>query len=234
MIAYHQNVQSNRVDGFVIVRTRRQDERIQYLSDAKFPFVAFGRTEKIADYFFVDEDREHGMRLLAHHLADLGHQNISYISAPDHLMLTHYSLKGFREGLEEKGLQLSESRIAVGDMTQRSGYSQAMRFLDMPDPPTAIAACNDLMALGAISAAQERGLVVGKDIAITGFDNIPLAEYSHPQLTTIHQPIYQIGAMVCEMLIQHIQGKVLDKEQILLTPTLVVRQSCGVRYARGT
>jgi len=234
MIAYHENVQSYRVDGFVIVRTRCQDERIQYLSEAKYPFVAYGRTESSPNYFFVDEDSEYGMRLVAHHLADSGHQNIAFIAAPEYLMFSHYRLKGFREGLAEKGIQLDESKIVTGDMTQRSGFSHAMHFLDMPNPPTAIAACNDLMALGAISAAQERNLVVGKDIAITGFDNIPSAEYSHPPLTTIHQPIYQIGEMVCEMLINHIRGEALAEEQILLTPSLVVRQSSGAPYARGS
>ena len=95
----------------------------------------------------------------------------------------------------------------------------------MEDPPTAIVACNDLMALGAISAAQQLGLEVGEDIAITGFDNIPLAEHCHPPLTTVHQPIYQIGEMVCEMLIKQIRGEALEQDQIILQPSLMVRQS---------
>ncbi len=81
------------------------------------------------------------------------------------------------------------------------------------------------MALGAISAAQQLGLTVGKDVAITGFDNIPLAEHCHPPLTTVHQPIYQIGEMVCEMLIKQIRAEPLEQEQIILQPSLVVRQS---------
>jgi DNA-binding LacI/PurR family transcriptional regulator len=117
--------------------------------------------------------------------------------------------------------------IVTGDLTQRDGFRQASAILDQSDRPTAIAACNDLMALGAISAAQKHGLKIGSDIAITGFDNIPLAEHCHPPLTTVHQPIYQIGEMVCEMLIKCIQGKSLEQEQIILEPSLVVRQSSG-------
>jgi LacI family transcriptional regulator len=83
------------------------------------------------------------------------------------------------------------------------------------------------MALGAISAAQERGLVIGKDIAITGFDDTPMAEHSHPPLTTVHQPVYKIGGMVTEMLIQCIQGEILEDEKIILKPSLVIRGSCG-------
>jgi LacI family transcriptional regulator len=93
------------------------------------------------------------------------------------------------------------------------------------DPPTAIVACNDLMALGVISAAQQLGLEVGKEIAVTGFDNIPLAEHCHPPLTTVHQPIYQIGEMVCEMLIKQIRAEPLEEKQIILQPSLMVRAS---------
>jgi LacI family transcriptional regulator len=78
-----------------------------------------------------------------------------------------------------------------------------------------------------MSAAQDRGLVVGKDVAVTGFDNIPMAEYSHPPLTTLHQPIYKIGGMVCEMLIHLIQGQLLDERHVLLKPELIIRQSSG-------
>ena len=114
-----------------------------------------------------------------------------------------------------------------GDMTQRSGRLVAGQLLDRSQPPSAIIACNDLMALGAMSAAQERGLVVGQDVSITGFDDIPLAENAHPPLTTIHQPVYKIGAMVCQLLIKVIQGDGLLEPQVILQPLLVVRQSSG-------
>ena len=229
---YSRKVQSYRVDGFVIVRTRRQDGRIKYLSDAGFPFVVFGRTEDPMDYPYVDEDSELGMRLLAHHLVDLGHKKIAFIAAPKQLMFTHYRLKGFKDGLLERGIHLDDSNIVSGDLTHQGGFKLAMWLLGQPDPPTAIAACNDMMALGAINAAQKRGLIVGQDIAITGFDNIPLAEHCHPPLTTIHQPIYQIGEMVCEMLVKRIQGEPIIEEQVLLKPSLVIRQSCGGSLSR--
>jgi len=131
------------------------------------------------------------------------------------------------DGLSEKGIQPDQKHIVTGDLTQRDGFKQANQLLDLPNPPSAIAAGNDLMALGAISAAQKRGLVVGRDIAITGFDNTPLAEHSHPPLTTIHQPIYKIGDMVCDMLIALIQGETPQERNVLMEPTLVIRESCG-------
>jgi LacI family transcriptional regulator len=204
---------------------------VECLQDANFPFVAFGRAEDNLDFPFVDEDGSYGMKLVTEHLTSLGHKRIACIAPPPELMFAHYRLQGFRDGLTKAGLPADDALVLVGDLTQRGGYEQASKLLDMPSPPTAIAACNDLMAFGAMSAAQDRGMVVGKDIAITGFDNIPMAEFSHPPLTTMHQPLYQIGGMVCEMLIRLIQGKELDEKCVLLKPELIVRQSSKMSIA---
>ncbi len=226
--AYCSIAQGRRVDGFVLVRTRRKDARVECLKKNSYPFVAFGRAEENIDFPFVDEDGTYGMKLVIEHLVSLGHRRIACISPPPELMFAHYRLQGFKEGLAEASLHTDDALILTGDLTQRGGYEQANKLLDLPSPPTAIAACNDLMAFGAMSAAQERGLVVGKDISITGFDDIPMAEYSHPSLTTLHQPLYKIGSMVCEMLIRLIQGEYLEKEQTLLKPELIIRQSSGL------
>ena len=223
--AYEKIVRSPRVDGFIIVRTRQQDQRIKYLLQMKIPFVAFGRMLDHNDYAYVDEDGEYGMKLITCHLAELGHKRVAYLDAPGHFMFAHYRRQGFLDGLKENNIEFDEELMVTGDMTQRAGFQLASDLLILPDPPTAIVACNDLMALGAISAAQQLGLEVGSDLAITGFDNIPLAEHCHPPLTTVHQPIYQIGEMVCEMLIKQIRAEPLEQEQIILQPSLMVRQS---------
>lgn len=223
--AYKKNVQSPRVDGFIIVRTRQEDQRIKFLSQNKIPFVAFGRVLDGNDYSYVDEDGETGMNLITRHLTDLGHQQIGYLDAPPDLMFGHYRRQGFLAGLQDNNLELDPELILIGDLTQRAGYELGIELLTSDKPPTAIVACNDLMALGAISAAQQMGLEVGKDVAITGFDNIPLAEHCHPPLTTVHQPIYQIGEMVCEMLIKTVRGEALEEKQIILQPSLMIRQS---------
>jgi LacI family transcriptional regulator len=136
-------------------------------------------------------------------------------------------LKGLKDGLAAHDIQLDGSMHRVGDLTQKGGYLQCKSLLRESNPPSAIVACNDLMAIGAISAAQDLGLEVGRDVSITGFDDIPLAEYTHPPLTTVHQPIYQIGSMVCEMLINIIQERDLEQKQIILKPSLIVRESSG-------
>lgn len=224
---YRQKVQSRQVDGFVIVRTRRQDARIRLLREAGFPFVAFGRTEGDLDFPFVDVDGTQGMRSVVEHLIGLGHRRIACLAPPPELLFAEHRLAGLHQAMAVHGLSLFEHQVLLGDLTQKSGFEAATRLLDASARPTAIAACNDLMALGAMSAIQKRGLEVGKDIVVTGFDDIPMAEHSHPPLTTVHQPIYQIGKMVCEMLVRLIQGENLTRSQVILEPALVVRQSCG-------
>ncbi|RLC83396.1 MAG: LacI family transcriptional regulator, partial [Chloroflexi bacterium] len=94
-------------------------------------------------------------------------------------------------------------------------------------PPTAIVACNDLMALGAMSAARAMGLSAGHDVAVAGFDDIPLAAHAQPPLTTVRQPIYEIGRRICRMLLERLQTGSPQKEHVILQPELVVRASCG-------
>ncbi|RPI21497.1 MAG: LacI family transcriptional regulator, partial [Chloroflexota bacterium] len=225
--AYKFNVESQRVDGFIVVRTRCEDARIQYLRQVNFPFVSFGRTEGSMDFPYVDEDGEYGMGLVIDYLSGLGHRRIACIAPPYDLMFARHRMVGINKKSASLGMLAGNLTLVEGDLTQRGGYEAAKSILASPNPPTAIMACNDLMALGAMSAAQDLGLVVGKDVSITGFDNIPMAEHSHPPLTTINQPIYQIGTMVCDMLIRRIKGEMGEPEQALLTPSLIVRQSCG-------
>jgi LacI family transcriptional regulator len=225
--AYQHMVASRKVDGFICVRTRRVDPRIEFLCEIDFPFVAFGRVDGENDFPYIDEDGTHGMKMVARHLVKLGYERIACIMPTLDFMFAQKRLEGLRVGLAESSIPLEDEYIRVGDLTQRSGYQNTVELLDLPNPPDAIAAGNDLMAFGAISAALERGIEVGEDIGITGFDDIPLAEHFHPALTTVHQPIYQIGEMVSEMLIKRIKNQPLDQRQFLLKPKLVVRQSCG-------
>ncbi len=223
--AYRQLVRGHRVDGFILVRTRRQDPRVDYLRRTGIPFVAFGRTAGPLDFPFIDEDGAHGMAQIVAHLVAQGHRRIAFIGGPPELNFAHERLQGYRQALQTHHLPADPALIRTGDLTQKGGYEQACALLALDDPPTAIAAGNDLMAFGAISAAQDHGLAVGPEIAITGFDDIPLAEYIHPPLTTVHQPIYQIGRQLCQMLVERIQNPTAPPPQQLLQPQLVIRAS---------
>jgi len=225
--AYRHKVEGRLVDGLLVVRTRVKDRRIEYLSRIGFPFVVFGRSDLEVDFAYVDEDGFRGLELVTQHLIDLGHRRLACIAPPQDLTFTLYRCAGLEATLQRNQIMLQPEYCIHSDLTQRGGFRAANRLLDLSPPPTAIVACNDLMALGAISAAQKRGLIVGRDIAITGFDDIPLAEHSHPALTTLRQPIYEIGRQICDMLIRLIQGEALAERHVLLQPELVVRESSG-------
>ena len=225
--AYRRMAEGRLVDGLLVVRTRVQDHRIDYLSRIAFPFVAFGRSDLEVDFPFVDEDGFRGLELVVGHLAGLGHRRLAFISAPDDLMFCVSRREGLEATLGHYKLSLPSEYCIISDLTQRGGFQAMNQLLDLSVPPTAVAACNDLMALGAISAAQKRGLIVGRDVAITGFDDIPLAEHSHPTLTTIRQPVYDIGRQICRMLVHLIRGEELAARHVLLQPELIVRESSG-------
>lgn len=224
---YLQFIRSRRVDGFIVIRTQLEDPRIDLLREHNFPFVAFGRTGGDNDFPYIDEDGELGIQKAVDHLVELGHTRIAFIAEPTYLTKAYHRLNGFYQALEKNNLPIDEDLILEGGFRQRSGRLLGEQLLDIPNPPTAIVACNDLLALGAMSVVQERGYLVGQDISITGFDDIVLAEYAHPPLTTIHQPAYEIGRLICQMLVKIINHQHLDETQIILKPDLIVRQSTG-------
>jgi len=229
MQAYERFVQGRRVDGMLVVRTREHDTRIAYLLEQQFPFVAFGRSHVKDDFCYLDVDGTAGIREATRHLINLGHRHIAIILPPENMMFAHYRWLGFEEAMAEAGLPIEESLVEHGELTERSGYEVGRAFLTRGDPPSAIIACNDLMALGVVSAAQGLGLTVGRDVAVIGFDDVSLAAHSHPPLTTVRQPIYEIGQRICRMLIQLIEGEALEERHVILKPQLVVRESCGAK-----
>ena len=224
---YLKSIRSRRVDGFIVLRTQRQDPRINLLREQNFPFVAFGRVDGNNDFPFIDGDDEAGTRLIVNHLVELGHTRLAFIAEPTIFTKPYHRLQGFINTMKDHNLPVDDSLIVEDGYRQRFGRQAMHQLLDRPDPPTAILACNDLLTLGAMRAAQERGLIVGRDISITGFDDIMLAEYANPPLTTIHQPAYRIGTMICQMLARRIREETLDEKQIILAPELIVRQSTG-------
>lgn len=227
MKAYRRAARGGWVDGLIVVRTREDDARIQLLCDHEFPFVAFGRSGPSCDFPFVDEDSEAGMRQLVQHFIDLGHRRIGFITPPSGLMFGRYRLQAFYDTMAANDLTVQPEWIVEGDMTQRGGADVAEKLLQLEPPPTAIIGGNDLMAIGAMNSIRRQGLDVGRDVAVGGFDDIPLAEYVNPPLTTVHQPIYKIGRQTCAMLINIVNGQPPADRHVLLTPSIVVRASSG-------
>lgn len=223
---YIHYIRSRRTDGFIVVRVKHRDARIDLLRAQDVPFVAFGRTED-DDYPWVDDDGAYGVGLAVDHLVALGHRRLAFIAEPLQLAKAQHRLGGFRTALAAHGLAAEPPLIAGANFRQPSGRLAAKALLDLPERPTAIVASNDLLALGAMSEVQARGLVVGHDVSITGFDDIMPAEYSHPPLTTLHHSAQEMGMAAAEMLVKVIGKQPLSQKHILRRPELIVRQSTG-------
>ncbi len=225
--AYRRLVAGRRIDGLILVRTRHADERIRYLVGRNFPFVACGRNDLDETLPYVDTDGAAAVHAVARHLVELGHRRIACIGAEPRLMFVTHRLQGYRRALDEWGLAREDGLIQEGDLTQQGGYDATLRLLDLPNPPSAIVCVNDSTALGAMLAARDRCMVVGCDLSVTGFDDVYLAEHDHPPLTTLRQPIYEMGERLCQMVLRMLRGDALEQPQVLLTPRLMVRQSTG-------
>lgn len=228
MAAYRNIVGGQRVDGMILARTREHDPRIAYLKSQNIPFVVNGRgmPDEVSDFAYIDADNREGIQQITEHFISLGHQHIGLILPPVGIVSGYYRHEGYQATLADYGLPYREEYVVRGDLLHSGGYAAANYLLDQHSHLTAIVACNDLMARGAINALQQRGIVVGKDIAVSGFDNIPAAEFMSPSLTTVHQPIYEIGQGLVKMLI----GLINREEQethVILPTTLIVRESSG-------
>ncbi len=224
--AYRRMVAGGRVDGMVVARVLRDDPRIAYLQHMRHPFVAFGHSAE-EDHPYIDVDGADGMRQIVTHFADYGHEHIALIRSPETLAFTSARCDGFRNALASFGLPWRDDYIIQGDLSAESGAKAAADLLNLPEPPTAIVACNDQMALGAMDMIQARGWKVGDDVAVAGFDDIPAAGAASPSLTTVRQPIYGIGYRLADMLIHILRGEDAGQRHVLLKPELIIRESSG-------
>ena len=234
--AYRLWTNSRRVDGFILVRMRVDDWRISYLTEEDFPFASFGRSKTFESSPHIGVDGCAGVKELVNHLVDLGHRRIAFIGASEELTLVGDRLEGYKAGLEEAQISYDPDLVLKGDLTRSGGYEATKQLIELTTPPTAIIGVNDLTALGAIRAAQEGGLIVGEDLSIAGFDGTVAGEHAHPTLTTVHQPVYEIGRRVSAMLIDLIEKQTRSDLQSLIRPRLIVREStmkCKSSLANG-
>jgi len=225
--AYRDLIDTNRVDGFVVSSVEYNDPRILFLLEQNFPFVAFGRSNPDMDFPFVDVDGAAGMRMVVNHLVEQGHQKIAILTWPSSSRVGQNRMEGIRSAMVAANLSTPAEWIAQGDGDYQFGSQAAQSWLDRPAEkrPTAIIAFNDSMAVGAMHAIQSRGLCVGEDIAVTGFDDTPMAPYLSPSLTSVRQPTWQIGERVMSMLLSILDGTPLENTHQLVDPQLIVRDS---------
>ncbi|HET6533283.1 MAG TPA: LacI family DNA-binding transcriptional regulator [Actinoplanes sp.] len=160
------------------------------------------------------------------HLIELGHRRIGLIAGPKTLLCSRARLDGYRAALESAGIE--EQLIVPGDFLHESGFAGAGELLDLPEPPTAIFACSDTMALGAYEAARRRGLRVPEDVSVVGFDDLPESRWSSPPLTTVRQPLVDMGAQAARTALRLARGEEIEVPRVELATELIVRDSTAV------
>jgi LacI family transcriptional regulator len=219
-----------RVDGILLIAAGVGPEHILAWQKQHIPLVLIDRDIPDVSVDVVLTHNARGGWLAARHLIELGHQRIGCIAGPSDMTPSDERLAGYLEALRESGLSADETLVLRGDFQCQSGYQAGHQILSKDDPPTAIFACNDLMAMGAMRAALELGLRIPGDLSVMGFDDIPLASFINPPLTTIQQPKYEMGVLAASLLLERMQDPDMPPHKRTLETHLVVRESSGAAH----
>jgi LacI family transcriptional regulator len=179
----------------------------------------------------VDSDNRHGADMATEHLLQLGHRRIGFVSGRDDLESARLRELGFRDALARHGVELDPALVRCGQYEEAAATDAAHQLLELPEPPTAVFAANDSSAIATMAVARSRGLSVPDQLSVIGFDDIPEGVMVEPALTTIHQPIQEMGERAIELLVQLLAGETPPVTHVTLRTHLVRRQSCAIAPA---
>jgi len=213
-----------RVDGIVVTSSRVGALYTSLLSQMQVPIVLINNQHPGQFVHSVMIDNIQGSRQAASHLVYLGHRRIAYIGDQYGHQSDTERFEGYREALEKAGLPVLAELVAHGDSTPEGGIVAMDKLLALADPPTAVFCYNDMTALGVLRSAHVHGLRVPEDISVIGFDDLFLASYTQPQLTTVRQPMQRMGRMAMESLLKLMSGQP-SGEPVKVPAELIVRES---------
>jgi DNA-binding LacI/PurR family transcriptional regulator len=213
-------------DGALLVLHLPDSSELQGLAVARIPLVVIDPPEEPGPGIrSVGTTNWQGCLTATRHLIELGHRRIAIIGGPEHLWSSRARLAGYRAALEAAGLPTAGELIRRDDFCTEGGRRQARELLAMAQPPTAIVAGNDPQAFGVLQALGERGLRAPDDLSVVGFDDVPVASWATPALTTVRQPLAAMAATAFRML--HGRPGAGEPHHIELATTLVIRESTG-------
>lgn len=228
-----QKLRERRVDGIIFVGTTDRHDLVERLL-GEIPVVVADRHVEHASIDSVLVDNLAGARAACSHLLDLGHTRIAHLAGNQRTRTAQERCEGYQSALLAAGLPYDERMVAWGDFTYDSGLAMAQVLLGRSPRPTAIFAANDLIAFGAMRAAEDGGLSLPDDLSVVGFDDIPMASVLRPGLTTIRQPAYEMGRLAITMLLERIEGRVTGAgRKHRFQPELVVRSTTRRRESIG-
>jgi LacI family transcriptional regulator len=223
--SYLKRCRHHNVDGAVLMGMDADDPEVRRLVRSDVPTVGVDIDVEGPRTSLVISDNEAGSASAVRHLYELGHRRIAHITGLLDKRPGAERLRGYRRELQRLGLTPRDEYVAYGDFYVESGYPAMQALLALDEPPTAIVAAADMMALGAIRAANEAGLDVPRDLSVVGFDDIQLAEYLHPPLTTLRQAKTSLGTEAGRALIRLIDGEADVPAAVTLPVELIVRAS---------
>ena len=225
-------VNGNRVDAFIIRNTGLEaidHDVLVALKRKSIPFIFIGKPPEENDCPAILVDNVGGGRQMAHHYAEHDFQKILFIAGPKDNLDSNDRIYGFKLGLSEKGLAPQVLDIVHGDFSRVSGYEAASEMIEK-GKYEAVFAANDHMALGTIVFCRKAGIRVPEDLAVSGFDDTFFAEFLLPALTTVQQPMYEIGTVAMENIIQLLERPTQRERRIILPTRLQIRRSCGCNH----
>jgi DNA-binding LacI/PurR family transcriptional regulator len=226
--AYERFVRNQVADGALVIETASLTPGAALLGRHNYPWVALGYIEDpTGQAFAVHADDHDGAAKVTRHLLERGHRRIGIINGPSTGAVSAMAqrLSGHTKTLAEAGLAFDPALMVYGDYTRPSGQAATEHLLSLAEPPTAIFAFNDRMAMGAVWALAAAGLRVPEDVAVVGFDDIPTTSDFTPPLTTVRQPSKQIGQVAARLLFKLIDGEPVDSSELILPAELVIRAS---------
>jgi LacI family repressor for deo operon, udp, cdd, tsx, nupC, and nupG len=223
-VEYLRMLERKQVDGVILTALRNPLEEVK-------DYQSYGPIVLASEYVEDDSipaviiDNIKAAAQVTEHLIMKGHRRIGFINGPEHIILCRDRQKGYIQTLEKYEISVSHDLITSGDFTIKSGFEGTKQLLQLKERPTAIFAANDEMAVGVIEAVQQHGLRIPNEVAVVGFDNVQISKVVQPNLTTIDQPIFQIGVKSMELLLSCLEGQILEEKRIVLDTNLCIRQS---------
>jgi DNA-binding LacI/PurR family transcriptional regulator len=208
-------------------------EAIQELQNAGIPIVLIDRLVPNLEIDAVLVDNVQGSYMATLHLVDLGHQRIGLIVGDQELTPGFQRYQGYQQALRDSGIRLEPEYIRIGHFKIESGYRLAKDLLQLPVPPDAIFAASNLISLGVLKAVREMNLRIPEDVAVVGFDDMVWANELYAPLTTVAQPMYEVGQEAARLLFQRQSDPAIPVRTIMLRASLIVRESCGAHILKG-
>ena len=219
-------------DGAIVLLPEESSEELRRVQKVGFPFVVADPRQPLAEGIpAVSASHSAGARAATEHLLRFGHRRIGLITGFRGWIATEERLEGYKAALATAGLPFLPELVVEGQFNADSGHAAAGRLLELHDRPTAIFALNDNMAAGALRAAIKRGLRVPDDLSIVGFDDTELARILAPRLTTVRQPLAELGRTAVSLLNRLIEGQRIEALRVELSTRLIVRESTGPALA---